>query len=142
MFLCPDHYTKTAGSQPSPVINVINGLNVIVVRELEPIRAPYRSPQKIYSNLVQKSPLLRSLLLKAGRNSYIWPSAAPQHRTSSAAAIGRIPVDRYRFFNNQNLNVCFFRKRTFKLLEYGSFQGQLTANAVEKVGFTSATKFA
>ena len=44
-------------------------------------------------------------------------AAALRHRISLMAANGRIPVVPQRFFKIQNLNVCFSRKRTFKLLE-------------------------
>ncbi len=50
-------------------------------------------------------------------NDRIGSLAAPYHRTSPMAANGRIPVDRQRYFESQNLNVCFHRKRSFKLLE-------------------------
>ncbi len=43
--------------------------------------------------------------------------AAPHHRISLMAANERIPVARQRYFESQNLNVCFHRKRTFRLLE-------------------------
>ena len=56
-------------------------------------------------------------------------SAAPQHRISSRAAIGCIAVVPQCFFKNPNLNVCFSRKRTLRLLENQSFQGQLSANS-------------
>ncbi len=45
------------------------------------------------------------------------------------AADGRIPVARQRYFESQNLNVCFHWKRSFKLLEITRNEGPLTANS-------------
>ncbi len=40
--------------------------------------------------------------------------AALRHRISSTAANERILVARQRYFESQNLNVCFHRKRSFR----------------------------
>ncbi len=55
--------------------------------------------------------------------------AAPQHDISSMAASGGKAVPQRRNFDSEILNVCFSRKRTFRLRESYQNQGQLTAKS-------------
>jgi len=55
--------------------------------------------------------------------------AVVQHSTIPMAASVCKPVVPQRFFEIQNLNVCFSRKRSFNLLENRCSQGQLSANS-------------
>jgi len=52
------------------------------------------------------------------------------------------PALQFSIFHFANLNVCFSEQRPFRAEENHENDGRLTANAVEKVGFGSATKFA
>ncbi len=67
-------------------------------------------------------------------------SAAPRHRISLMAAIACIPVARQRFFQNQNLNVCFHRKRPFGPRNFPHFKRQLTARSGHAATFENGSK--
>ena len=59
---------------------------------------------------------------------------ALQKSSISTAAIERKAEDRERLFKNQNLNVCYFRKRSFKSWDIEQIEGQKTARSGLKVG--------
>ena len=68
-------------------------------------------------------------------------TAAPRYPTSPAAAMEREPAARCSIFDSKILNACFSRERSFNVSEFQLYEGQKTADTVEKLGLTMTGQF-